>query len=161
MKTRTAIIAASLLLGSALPALSADGVILTVKGPGCCQGKNEQNFTLKDLAALPQSTIVTQTPWTKEKSRYQGVQLGTLLKKLQISSGSVKIRALNDYWAAVPVAEAEKYKAILATHADGKALTRRNKGPVWLMLPLSDHPELNKEQYHSYMVWQVRSIEAE
>ncbi|GHD76625.1 molybdopterin-dependent oxidoreductase [Vogesella fluminis] len=160
MKMPRTLIAASLLLGCALPAFSADKVILTIKGAGCCQGKNEQSFTLKDLAALPQSEIITQTPWTKAKSRYQGVSLAMLLKKLQITSSSVKIRALNDYWAQVPVAEIDKYKAILATHADGKALTIRNKGPVWLMLPLSEHPEINKEQYHSYMVWQVHSVEA-
>ncbi|MFQ1877342.1 hypothetical protein ACK36J_07910 [Aeromonas veronii] len=39
-------------------------------------------------------------------------------------------------------------------------MTLRNKGPLWIIYPLSDHPELNKELYHSRMVWQLTAIES-
>ncbi len=58
-----------------------------------------------------------------------------------------------------PAEDVEKYPVLLAIEEDGKALTLRNKGPIWVIYPLSDHPELNIEQYHSLMVWQVLKLE--
>ncbi|VFB10773.1 oxidoreductase molybdopterin binding subunit [Aeromonas salmonicida] len=39
-------------------------------------------------------------------------------------------------------------------------LTLRNKGPLWIIYPLSEYPELNKEVYHSRMVWQLTALES-
>ena len=47
---------------------------------------------------------------------------------------------------------------LLALTQDGKLLTRRNKGPVWVIYPLSQYPELDKPSYHSAMIWQLRAI---
>ncbi|MNP76217.1 hypothetical protein D3C76_1734200 [compost metagenome] len=47
----------------------------------------------------------------------------------------------------------------LARYQDDKALTRRNKGPLWLLVPLSAHPQLNVSAIHNSMVWQVTRIE--
>ncbi len=81
--------------------------------------------------------------------------------KLGIHSKTVKVTALNDYWASLPVAEAEQYPVILATRQDGKVLTRRNKGPIFIIYPLSDYPDLDQERTHSFMVWQAVRIDAE
>ena len=40
------------------------------------------------------------------------------------------------------------------------SMTLRNKGPLWVIYPLTDHPELNKELYHSRMVWQLTALES-
>ncbi|MEJ6114555.1 hypothetical protein [Aeromonas salmonicida] len=48
---------------------------------------------------------------------------------------------------------------LLAEKQDGKVLTLRNKGPLWIIYPLSEYPELNKEVYHSRMVWQLTALE--
>ena len=50
---------------------------------------------------------------------------------------------------------------ILATRQDGKVLTRRNKGPIFIIYPLSDYPDLDQERTHSFMVWQAVRIDAE
>ncbi len=143
------------------PLLAAETPILTVKATDCCAGKGSQSFTLAQLDALPQTTVVTTTPWTEGEHRYQGVRLSTLLAKLGIHSKTVKVTALNDYWASLPVAEAEQYPVILATRQDGKVLTRRNKGPIFIIYPLSDYPDLDQERTHSFMVWQAVRIDAE
>ena len=158
MNTKTII---TILLVILAPAISHAEIILSLKGAGCCAGANEVHFSQETLAALPQTRVVTKTPWTAELNTYQGVKLSTLLARSQIKNTSVKIRALNDYWASIPASVIEQYQPLLATHIDGVALTRRNKGPVWVILPLSAHPEINTERFHSYMVWQTRSIEAE
>ncbi|MGP9833543.1 hypothetical protein [Marinobacter sp. NSM] len=34
----------------------------------------------------------------------------------------------------------------------------RDRGPFWVMLPLSTRPELDEELYHRLMVWQLSEI---
>ena len=145
------------LLASAAHAAAADDVILTVTR----SAGQAHHFTLQQLAALPQASITTATPWTTGKHHYRGIAISTLLQQLQITPQALKVHALNDFWARIPTAVALQYQAILATHVDGQPMPRRNKGPLWIILPLSEHPELNQEKYHNYMVWQARTIEAE
>ena len=82
-----------------------------------------------------------------------------MLDTLGVTADKIKVMAQNDYFAVIPRQDVEKYPVLLAIEEDGKALTLRNKGPVWVIYPLSDHPELNIEQYHSLMVWQVLKLE--
>ena len=37
----------------------------------------------------------------------------------------------------------------------------RDRGPLWVIHPLDDHPELNSEDTHSKMIWQVRRLDVE
>lgn len=151
----------ALLSGLVLPAHAADSIILTVKAAGCCANKGEQTFTLAQLDALPQTTVTTITPWTNGKHSYQGVRLNVLLDQLGITANTIKATALNAYWAKLPVDDARKYPVLLATRQDGQVLTRRNKGPIFIIYPLSDYPELDQERTHSLMVWQTIRLEVE
>lgn len=139
----------------------AEDSFLKIRGEGCCGGKGEVVLTRADFEALPQTEVRTQTPWTKGVHVYRGVLLRDLAKVYGLKSREVKAVAINDYWAAVPLEDADKYPVLLADKQDGKALTLRNKGPVWIIYPLSDHPELNKELYHSRMVWQLTALESQ
>ncbi|MFM5586936.1 molybdopterin-dependent oxidoreductase [Aeromonas rivipollensis] len=139
----------------------AEDSFLKIRGEGCCGGKGEVVLTRADFEALPQTEVRTQTPWTKGVHVYRGVLLRDLAKVYGLKSREVKAVAINDYWAAVPLEDADKYPVLLAEKQDGKALTLRNKGPVWIIYPLSDHPELNKELYHSRMVWQLTALESQ
>ena len=47
----------------------------------------------------------------------------------------------------------------LVRYQDDKPLTRRNKGPVWLLMPFSEYPEFDVSPIHSFMVWQLVRIE--
>ncbi|WP_109113235.1 MULTISPECIES: molybdopterin-dependent oxidoreductase [Aeromonas] len=138
----------------------ADDPFLKIKGHGCCDGKGEVVLTRAEFEALPQIEVKTQTPWTEGVHTYRGVLLRDLVKMYGLTSTEVKAVAINDYWAAVPLEDGDKYSVLLADEQDGKALTLRNKGPIWIIYPLSDHPELNKELYHSRMVWQLTAIES-
>ena len=132
----------------------ADEVILTFTG------KTSQDFTVAELAAMPQSTIKTGTPWTDGVHTYQGVLLRDFLKQVHADSAKVLIaKALNNYATEIPVADAKKYDVILAVSEDGKVMSRRKKGPIWVVYPMTDHPELNKPSYHSAMIWQLRSLQ--
>jgi len=128
-------------------------VILTVKA------MKSTDFNLADLQTLPQSTLKTTTPWTEGAHVYEGVLLRDLLKHLGLESAKeISAVALNDYATTLNVSDALKYDVLLALSEDGKLLSRRNKGPIWVVYPLSDHPELDKPTYHSAMIWQLRSL---
>ncbi|POG25263.1 molybdopterin-binding oxidoreductase [Aeromonas bestiarum] len=135
-----------LLSGHVYSADDAADIVLKISGKDCCNHNGKMEYTRQQLLALPQTSVPTTTPWTKGTHVYRGVLLRSLLDTLDISAKSIKVTAQNDYFAAIP-------------REDGKALTLRNKGPVWIIYPLSDHPELNIEQYHSLMVWQVVKLE--
>lgn len=129
-------------------------VILTVEGQPAAT-----DFTLAQLQALPQTTVITTTPWTEGSHTYTGVLLRNLLDKQGLQKATkLNAKALNDYVATLTVSDAYKYDVLLALTQDGKLLTRRNKGPVWVIYPLSLHPELDKPSYHSAMIWQLRAI---
>ena len=128
-------------------------VILSVTGPQAA------DFTLAQLQALPQKTVSTTTPWTEGSHTYTGVLLRDLLDKQGLQKATkLNAKALNDYVTTITVADVYKYDVLLALTQDGKLLTRRNKGPVWVIYPLSQHPELDKPTYHSAMIWQLRTI---
>ncbi|MCR3973653.1 molybdopterin-binding oxidoreductase [Aeromonas veronii] len=138
----------------------ANDPFLKIKGDGCCNGKGEVVLTRAEFGALPQVEVKTMTPWTKGIHSYKGVLLRDLVKVYELKSAEIKAVAINDYWATVPLEDGDKYSVLLAEKQDGKELTLRNKGPLWIIYPLTEHPELDKELYHSRMVWQLMAIES-
>ena len=73
---------------------------------------------------------------------------------------SVRLIAANDYFVDIPTGNFRDYDAILAMEADGKPLSLREKGPLWLMYPISDHAELKDPIYLRRLIWQVVRIES-
>lgn len=125
------------------------------------QGKSHA-FSMAALQAMPSETVATETPWTDGMRSYRGVPLAHLLKTVQAKNvQSMKVTALNDYHAVVDYPAIQKYPVILAYEADGKVMRVRDKGPLWLLYPLSDYEALRVPKRHSEMVWQVRTIEIE
>jgi hypothetical protein len=153
-------VAAALLLAAPLtavrPAASSDA-ILTISG-------SQPAAVTVDLAALeqmPHHTIATSTPWTEGVSSYEGVLLRDLLPRVGVSGATVKLTALNDYAITIPADDFDKYDVVLAYSRNGQAMPVRDKGPRWVVYPLDGHPEVNNEDIHSRMIWQVRRLEVE
>ena len=73
---------------------------------------------------------------------------------------TVRFIAANDYYVDIPTEDFRDYDAILAMEADGEQLSRREKGPLWLMYPISDHSALRDPIYLRRLIWQVVRIEA-
>jgi hypothetical protein len=42
---------------------------------------------------------------------------------------------------------------------DGVPLSKRDKGPIWMIYPMSDHEELRDPVYNSRLIWQVVKLE--
>lgn len=113
------------------------------------------------LAGLPQHEFSTETPWTEGEHHFKGVLLVDLLQRLGASGQHIKAIALNDYHTEFDRQLPEFSQLLLATHFDGKPMQVRDKGPLWLMLPLSELDQLTNKRYHELLIWQLGSIDVQ
>ncbi|WP_207062046.1 molybdopterin-dependent oxidoreductase [Motiliproteus sp. SC1-56] len=137
-------------------------VLLTISGNiANTNDEGAAHFDRPMLDALPQHQFATTTPWTKEVSRYEGVLLSDLLEYVKASGQHMTAVALNDYRVKIDLSELTGYPIILAMRKDGKPMRVRDKGPLWILYPMSDYPELDRANHHASMVWQLRSLHIE
>lgn len=112
------------------------------------------------LAALPQTEFETATPWTAGVHRYRGPTLKAMLAAQGLKDVThVRVTGLNGYQQQFDLAPFAQVPLTLVRYQDDKPLTRRNKGPVWLLMPFSEYPEFDVSPIHSFMVWQLVRIE--
>jgi hypothetical protein len=155
--------AARLLLAAALAlapaaALTASDTALVLARTGTAE---MLELSIEDLAALPQVTVVTETEFTNGEVAFRGPLVREVLQHLGLDDAdSLRFTAANDYYVDIPTSDFRKYNAILAIEQDGKRLSRRDKGPLWLMYPISDFAELRDPIYLGRLIWQVIRIEA-
>lgn len=117
-------------------------------------------FDAGHLARLPQHVVRTTTAWTDGVKTFEGVLMRDLLEPLGgRHAGTARLSALNDYVIDVPVSDFYRYDVILASRMDGVPLTRRDKGPLWVVYPRDRFDELQDERYDSRWVWQLNRIE--
>ena len=115
---------------------------------------DKREITLDEaaLAALPQVEFETATPWTLGTHRYRGPTLKSVLAQQQVDSASaIDVAALNGYQQRVDLSLFAKVPLTLVRYQDDKPLTRRNKGPLWLLVPLSAHPDMDVSAIHNNM----------
>ena len=134
-------------------------IILEVHGELKSYNKGQSAvFDRTMLTDLGMQTITTSTPWHKSVISFEGPSGKSLLEKLGITKGMMTISALNNYSAKVPVRDFFEKGAILAIKADGENLSVRNKGPVFVIYPYDQNPDLANDKYYVRSVWQVKSI---
>ena len=112
------------------------------------------------LTALPQTEFKTQTPWTTGSHSYRGPTLASVLAAQGVEHASlIEATGLNGYQQQLDLSLFDQVPLALVRYQDDKPLTRRNKGPLWLLMPFSAYPELDLSAIHSGMVWQLVRIE--
>lgn len=121
------------------------------------EGESKQ-YTQAQLLAFPQHEITTNLPWTEEKHTYSGPYLEDVLQASQVAGQWLSIEALDKYKVDVNFEKIKEFKPILALKRDGKLLTIRTKGPIWLILPVDYHSELSAALYNDFMVWHLVRI---
>jgi hypothetical protein len=109
--------------------------------------------------AIPMTTVKTETPWTNGMVAFEGVPLKALLDLAAARGKSIHAVALNDYAVDIPVADSANPEVIVAYRMNGETMRVRDKGPLWLIYPLSDDPALQNEGTHSKMIWQIKQLE--
>ena len=111
------------------------------------------------ILALPKRTVKTMTPWTDGLVDFEGVPLAELIRIAGASPTRIQATALNNYAVEVPAADAGIADVIVAYRMNGEYMRVRDKGPMWLIYPLTSQPELDTEATHAKMIWQLKSLE--
>lgn len=135
-------------------------VLLTVSGSiSTTNGDGVLALDAVLFSSLPQHSFTTSTIWTKGTATYSGVLLRDLLTAAGATGGTVTLTALNDYQISMPAAEVLADGPLLANLSDGKPMSVRDKGPVWMVYPYDMAPEYRTEKAYARSIWQVTSIE--
>lgn len=119
----------------------------------------ERTLDAAAVEALPQMEFTTTTPWTTGMQHFSGPSLGALAGLEVGPVVNARVTALNDYEMDVPAEDWVDNGAILAIRRNGDLMPISDKGPYWVMYPISSNPKLDAQFYHGRMVWQVRSID--
>lgn len=134
-------------------------VLLTVTGKITTTNVDgKAAFDLAMLEGIGGATIDTSTAWTEGRGHFQGVLLSKLMERVGASGDTAVTIAINDYKVEIPVVDFSRYPVILAYRMNGEVLKIRDKGPLWIIYPQDDHPELKTKETQAKWVWQVKEI---
>ena len=162
---RLALIGLALIVGMSDPVRANDlprpteQVILTIAGAITrTNAPGQAEFDHAMLEQLGLTRLRTWTPWTEGEPEFQGVLARQLMAAVGATGTTVRAVALNDFESTIPLADFERYPVLLATSIDGRQLEVRDKGPIWIVYPWSDHPELDDLPTRRKSVWQLSSL---
>ncbi|MCZ4353945.1 molybdopterin-dependent oxidoreductase [Roseovarius aestuarii] len=142
---------------SALPFTATAQQILSVENHG-----NVTHYTFEDLLKLPQVEVTTSNDYVNEATTFSGPTLRSVLEQNGIGENDeIELHALNDFFIVAPAQDAYAYDVILAILKNGEKMSVRNKGPIWVIYPMSDYPELRGDVYNGRLVWQLDQIIAQ
>ncbi len=116
---------------------------------------------MADLRQMPQYEITTSTPWTERRHTYKGPRLADVLKASGAQGKQLLLEALNEYQVHINSDDILAYHPILALTMDNQTMRVRDKGPIWLMLPLDQFDKHQRASVGGYLVWQLRRIRVE
>lgn len=134
-------------------------VILTVSGAiGKTNTQAGAEFDLDLLKAMEWEEVNTFTSFTDGMQTFEGPRLSSLLDFVSASGTTIGASAINDYFVDIPVTHAENQGVILAVLHNGKAMTVRDKGPIWVIYPQSED-EAKLKRFDNEMIWQLISME--
>lgn len=137
-----------------------DQVILSVSGSiSETTHDGVAEFDLAGFESLGTTTISTTTIWTEGEVEFRGVPLKTFLDRLGAKGSILRVWALNDYTVDVPFADAVENGPILAIEANGKPLSVRDKGPIWLLYPFDSDAQYQTEVIYARSIWQIERME--
>ena len=115
-------------------------------------------FDREMLSQLPVRIVSTHTPWTDRERQFQGPLIRDLLSRVGAQGDELRVEALNHFSGEIPVSDVQNYAVILAMAMDGEPLAIRDFGPLFVLYPFDDHPELDTENVRYRSVWQVAKI---
>jgi hypothetical protein len=126
-------------------------VLLTVETGGDAP---PVRFDRAMLEALDWQEITTHTSFTDGPQRFAGPTLAALLDALDVREGVLKATAINDYSVTIPVVHARAHDVLLALDHGGRPMRVRDKGPVWVIYPLTAE-QAARQPFDSEMIWQL------
>ena len=129
-------------------------IILTVSS-----GMDVLTLDRSDLSKLTVTSFDTSTIWTDGVHTFTGVSVKTLTDLIGVTNGMLRATAINNYAIEIPVSDAVNEGPIIAYLMDGKEMSVRDKGPLWIVYPYDANPDYRSEVVYSRSIWQLDRIE--
>jgi len=137
-------------------------VVLTVSGNITHTNDGDKAvFDMQMLHELPHKHLQTDTSVTDGEQQFEGVLMRDVLRRVGATGSAVLLTALNDYTVQVPVQDFDAFDAVLAWAMNDELLQAKDKGPLWLVYPRSQHQELRDIRYDYRWVWQLVHVEVQ
>lgn len=145
LSVTSAVQAASLLL---LQKVGSDGSIETIA------------LSAEEIDAMPQVVLTTENEFVDGPTEFSGPLARDVLAMIaKPDASSAILTAANEYAVEIPISDFETYDVIFATSMNGRRLSLRDKGPIWVIYPMSQHSELRDAVYNDRLIWQLVRIE--
>lgn len=137
-------------------------VVLSLSGRISLRNRgDEADFDLDMIAALPQHSFQTRTPWDKLPRKFSGPLLRELLNAVGAQGRTLQAVALNDYKVMIPVEDAQRFDVIVCHRVDDQPMRVRDRGPLFIVYPFDSHTELQNPRYFSRSIWQLRRLDVQ
>ena len=120
---------------------------------------NEAHFDLAMLESLPSVEISTKTPWADGVQNFVGVRLSDLFDYIGAAPESIVAGGLDDYKFTITDIDIQSYPIMIAYKHNGSPMSVRKLGPLRIMFPFDDHPELLTPKNEASAVWQLVKME--
>lgn len=100
-------------------------------------------FEFGMLTAMPAVTIEPTIEYDRKPHGLRGPLLADVLKACGVSgdAGKLAMRAVDGYSPTISIADARKYRFIVATHLDGKPMPLGGLGPLWAIYDADRFPD--------------------
>jgi len=132
-------------------------VLIVNTDPSTSCGPKQLAFSVKQLEALPQTNFKTRHTWSSEAQEFSGPLLADVLNLVCPKARDIYLRSLDQYSVMVNFSKGSEFKPILALKVDGKPLTVREKGPIWVMVD-ADGLKIPERSLDNMLVWQLYYI---
>jgi len=131
-------------------------ILLVIKGDMLNTNiKDEAHFDLAMLKSLERTEFTTSTPWDDGMQTFAGAKVIDILKLIGAPTLNFNAIGVDDYSFDVTDIEFDRYPIIIAYEHNGEPISVRKLGPLRLMFPVSDFPELGTQKNEASAVWQL------
>ena len=118
-------------------------------------------LTEDDLLAMEQFTVQTENEFVDGMAEFTGPLARDVIALLNATDiETLKLTAVNDYAVDVPMSDILDYDVIFAMSQNGTRFSIRDKGPIWVIYPMSDNVELRDRVYNDRLIWQLVKVDA-
>jgi hypothetical protein len=123
-------------------------------------------FEFGMLTAMPAVTIKPTIEYDKKPHTLRGPLLADVLKACGVTgdAGKLAMRAVDGYSPTISIADARKYRFIVATHLDGKPMPLGGLGPLWAVYDADRFPDMaakTLDQRFAQCPWALYHIEVQ
>lgn len=115
------------------------------------------HFDRTMLEALDWRDIRTHTSFTVGEQVFAGPTIESLFDYVGAQGSAVIATAINDYSVEISIAQLIENDAFLAMDHGGRPMRVRDKGPIWIVFPLTEQAA-RLQPFDREMVWQLVSL---